>query len=778
MSLSTFFVVKDEAPTVLRALESVLPVTDQYVIGIDDKSSDGTREIVHKFAEDHPDKEFDIYDFTWENHFAKARNAAIERCTKDWIFQLDGHEYLYRSSTGMLQHYMENTPPHIWVISVRMYLEPVWGAGAADVIPEVLFIQTHLWKNLKSDNGSILWRGDVVPDPHGVIAAEPEKWKDFKGIRYEHASHNQITQETCPIACRLNTPDIVIVHDRPPENAAKRRVQRESMNTPHFLARLKEDPTDERGLFYGTMSFVDAAVTRKADGEAKYHKVKLRKAIPLARRYMKHHGEILPEQAFEMASKLGEVSRELGLQEFERGKDPSDWYKQAEWAFYKSMALQPQRAEGYYNLGVLCMNRLEYEGSKFKLPDANAPEINTNMYHLTVQAERWLMLAGQCDVPVTSYFVKGPMYHYMPLFKLTELYRAVYKFTGQHEYFLKGKRALEELMKKLPFNLDVKSIYDQFIEQYKSRRMELPGESNGKRVAVFNSTGQFTRDLISELEVQGYEIQEADHPNADAVLGADFIINAWADKNAISISQEATRAKQFVRLCRYEAFTEMPKMINWDNVDGLIVPSDAMREYVMTRFDIGCPVHVIKHGLNLDSYDYAKRGHGKNVAWVGYIHARKNLAELAEIVKMCPDKHFHIAGQVQQSDTWRAFLWNLRKAECEDRVTFHGWQDDINTWLDDIDANYLLSTSWGESFGYVIAEAMVKGIVPIVRDFEGADTLWPKWARYSRIEDVARLFDSRVSYRKSELTRQWIADNHDVKREAQQYMELFNNADK
>ena len=773
MTLSTFLVVKDEAPTMRRALESVLPVTDQYVIGIDDKSTDGTREIVHAFAEENPDKEFDIYEFTWENHFAKARNAAIERCTKEWIFQLDGHEYLYRGSINMMRHYLENTPPHIWVISVRMYLEPLWGIGAGDTVPEVLFIQTHLWKNIVNKDGTLTWRGDAVPDPHGVIAAEPEKWRKFKGIRYEHASHNQITKETCPVECRMNTPDIVIVHDRPVKNAETRRVQREKMNTPHFMGRLQDDPKDERGLFYGTMSYVDASVSKKVDGTPKYHKAKLRKAIPLAKRYMKHHGDTMPEQAFEMAQKLGELSREIGLQEFAKGKDPTEWFDEADRAFFKSMHLQPQRAEGYYNLGVLLMQRMEHEATKFDKPGANHPEINADMYNLAVQSERWLELAAQCNVPVTSYFLKGPIYHFMPVYKLMELYRAVYRFTGQHQYFLKCKKALEKLIELLPYNMQVQDEYSHLLDEYKARRLEVMGESNGKRVAIFNTTGQFTADLIKELEGNAYEIQQHDKPDANAVLGADFIISAWCDKNAISISRDSTKAKQFVRLCRYEAYSDMPAMVNWDNVEGLIVPSETMKAYVSDRFSISCPVHVINHGLDLNRYDYRKREHGKNVAWVGYIHARKNLAELADIIEMCPDKHFHIAGDVQQPDVWRAFLWRLRKAGCMDRMTYHGWQGDINKWFDDIDANYLLSTSWGESYGYAICEAMAKGIMPVVREFEGAADLWPKWSFYSRIEDVKRRFDKHVSYRDSEGARQWVADRYDVKDEVKRYMELF-----
>jgi glycosyltransferase involved in cell wall biosynthesis len=772
MSLSTFFVVKDEAPTMLRALESVLEITDQYVIGIDDKSSDGTRAIVEQFRTNHPEKEYDIYDFTWQNHFANTRNEAISRCTKDWIFQLDGHEYLYRGSVQMMQKYMQNTQPHIWLISVRMYLEPIWGIGSKEVIPEVLFMQTHLWKNLKAEpakgKGSrgkycVVWAGNSITKPD-------KKWKNYTGIRYEHASHNAITSSTCPLEHRMNTPDIIIIHDRPHENAEKRRKQREKMNTPHFVDRLKDDPTDERGLFYGTMSFVDASVKKNSDGTTKYLKGKLRRAIPLARRYMKHHGHRLPEQAFEMASKLGEVCREIGLNEQRHERSPEEMFREAEIAFADAKRVQPQRAEAYYQLGVLTMDRMEWEGIRNKLGFVSRQEMNNNLHRYAAQADRWLRLSTQIPVPPTNYFVRAPMYGFLPWLKLAELHRAAFVYTGLQEYFNKSREAMEALKQIAPHNIGVDAMLDELMSLYKDHRLQVIGKGSGKRLAIFNSTGQFTRDLISKFKESGLDVRQVDRPESDAAIGADIIFHAWADKNAAILTNQKLDAPQYVRLCRYEAYSDFPNQINWANVKGLIVPSDTMRDYVKARFAISCPVHVIHHGLDLDKYHYEKRAHGPNVAFIGYINARKNLSELADVVKACPDKHFHIAGLVQHPDVWRMFMWKIRKYECENRVTYHGWQDDIDKWLDNIDANYLLSTSWGESFGYAIAEASAKGIMPVIRDFEGADSLWPKWAVYDTIEDVKRRFNHRVDYRDP---HEWIAERFDVKDEAKHYMELF-----
>ncbi|MCG8377626.1 MAG: glycosyltransferase family 4 protein, partial [Chlorobiales bacterium] len=135
------------------------------------------------------------------------------------------------------------------------------------------------------------------------------------------------------------------------------------------------------------------------------------------------------------------------------------------------------------------------------------------------------------------------------------------------------------------------------------------------------------------------------------------------------------------------------------------------------------------------------------------------------------DKKFHIAGQVQHKDLWRYFWWKLRRHGSADRVYFHGWQNDVNAWLDDVDANYLISTSWSESFAYNIAEAMAKGIKPVIRNFEAAEELWPTRCIYNNIEEAIDLFNE-TSY-ESKSYRQWVADRYDSEHEAKQYLDLF-----
>lgn len=83
--ISVAIIAKNEEDVLGRCLESVKGL-DEIVV-VDTGSTDRTKEIAKQYT----DK---VYDFVWCDDFAKARNYAIEQCTKDWILIIDADEYL------------------------------------------------------------------------------------------------------------------------------------------------------------------------------------------------------------------------------------------------------------------------------------------------------------------------------------------------------------------------------------------------------------------------------------------------------------------------------------------------------------------------------------------------------------------------------------------------------------------------------------------------------------------------------------------------------------
>jgi Flp pilus assembly protein TadD len=79
-------IVKNAEQDIPHCLRSAKAAVDQIVV-VDTGSTDRTREVAAQCGAE-------VFSIPWENHFAKARNAAIGLMTTDWILVLDPDEEL------------------------------------------------------------------------------------------------------------------------------------------------------------------------------------------------------------------------------------------------------------------------------------------------------------------------------------------------------------------------------------------------------------------------------------------------------------------------------------------------------------------------------------------------------------------------------------------------------------------------------------------------------------------------------------------------------------
>ncbi|AFY35742.1 glycosyl transferase family 2 [Calothrix sp. PCC 7507] len=86
MKLSLCMIVKNEAATLPKCLNSVKNFVDEMIV-LDTGSSDRTPEIATAYGAT-------VHHFQWCNDFSAARNAALKHVTGDWILVLDADETL------------------------------------------------------------------------------------------------------------------------------------------------------------------------------------------------------------------------------------------------------------------------------------------------------------------------------------------------------------------------------------------------------------------------------------------------------------------------------------------------------------------------------------------------------------------------------------------------------------------------------------------------------------------------------------------------------------
>lgn len=86
ITISACMIVKNEEKFLERCLSCLTGIVDEIII-VDTGSVDKTKEIARRFT----DK---VYDYSWENDFAKARNFSFSKATKDYIYVADADEVI------------------------------------------------------------------------------------------------------------------------------------------------------------------------------------------------------------------------------------------------------------------------------------------------------------------------------------------------------------------------------------------------------------------------------------------------------------------------------------------------------------------------------------------------------------------------------------------------------------------------------------------------------------------------------------------------------------
>lgn len=102
-NISIAIICKDEERVIERCLSAISKdssMNDEIIV-IDTGSTDNTLEILSTI------KNIKIYHFTWDDDFSKARNFAISKATKDWVFFIDSDEVLVEESLDNLRNTIE-----------------------------------------------------------------------------------------------------------------------------------------------------------------------------------------------------------------------------------------------------------------------------------------------------------------------------------------------------------------------------------------------------------------------------------------------------------------------------------------------------------------------------------------------------------------------------------------------------------------------------------------------------------------------------------------------
>ncbi|GEM_PF-802220 len=307
---------------------------------------------------------------------------------------------------------------------------------------------------------------------------------------------------------------------------------------------------------------------------------------------------------------------------------------------------------------------------------------------------------------------------------------------------------------------------------------------NKKKIVFFciKKGDNFLGDIIKRLS-NVYEVRKIIVTNFNQIdegmAWADICWFEWCDQlvaygSKLSIAKER---KVICRLHRYEVFTDFPKNVNWNSVDKLILVTDHLKKLLVSQIpniERLVDINTINNGVDLDKYELVERQTGFDIAYVGYIHQRKNPVLLLQVINKLvqKDKRYklYIAGQFQ--DGLIELYWNyqVQQMELQNNVIFEGWQDNISKWLEN--KNYILSSSIHESFGYGIAEAMSRGIKPIIHNFVFAKEIWDEKYLFNTVDEAVKMITDNT-YNSKEY-REFINKNYSLDKQITSIKTILN----
>lgn len=275
------------------------------------------------------------------------------------------------------------------------------------------------------------------------------------------------------------------------------------------------------------------------------------------------------------------------------------------------------------------------------------------------------------------------------------------------------------------------------------------------RIIIYDPyVGKFTTDMENHWLAQGHEVKRSTYYDPQFVAWADVLFFETSDNNILSATNpsaalladdanfkpwdlheyDLTSKRVIVRMIDIEVWQQHYIAPKWDVVTDIIFIAPHIRNLVELHDLDGfnpdkTAVHLIPCAVNLDRFHYKEHTPGFNIAVIAERWISKGTSEILQIALKLNeiDKRYKITWLGKRSDyqwehAYRDEFVEHHKLNLE-FINYLEGDNAIDEFLDD--KNYLLSCSHKEAFGYNIAEAMAKGIKPVIHRFYGADGLWP-----------------------------------------------------
>jgi glycosyltransferase involved in cell wall biosynthesis len=318
---------------------------------------------------------------------------------------------------------------------------------------------------------------------------------------------------------------------------------------------------------------------------------------------------------------------------------------------------------------------------------------------------------------------------------------------------------------------------------------------------------KFLTPLIERCEKNAaYEVKMDQHRNheilseefcQECLEWADVVFCEWAMGNAVWYSRHKRPGqKLIVRLHSQEIEAKLKYLwdTDWRKVDCLILICHHTYDKMLQAFPelegrcriIYNPIDV-QDALNVKKYPDSDF----NLGFVGVVPRRKRLDlafDLLTRLKEVDSRYrLSIKGRKPEEFPWMfnrpdEMKWyddlfqRMDTSFCRNSVVFEPFGKDMASWYDKI--GFIVSTSDFEGSHQAVAEGMAAGAIPIIRNWEGADRIYPAKYVFSSLEEAVEKVlhwksSPEIYQAEADFCRKYALEKFDQEAVCDQMEELF-----
>lgn len=264
------------------------------------------------------------------------------------------------------------------------------------------------------------------------------------------------------------------------------------------------------------------------------------------------------------------------------------------------------------------------------------------------------------------------------------------------------------------------------------------------------------------------------------VEAAEVVFCEWCLGNAVWYSRRKVEDQRLVvRLHRQEFYGRARRRylssVDWGAVDAAIVIAPIYKELLARLTGLKpARIHFVPNLFETGRFDRRKAtGALHRLGLVKYGRRKRPdlaLEILEELVRRDSRFSLRLVGKRPEEVPWiwdrpeerepvLSFLASVERSPCRASVVFDPYTGDMPRWFSGI--GFVLSTSDNEGSHQAVAEGMASGCVPVIRNWPGADRLYPRRFIFSTTDEAVQLVlnaavpeqFSRLSQRSREWAR-------------------------